>query len=71
MASSLQSDMDAFKAANPLGKLEDFIRWYSPVDWVESVDGNYHMASLHLLYYLINVYTHMCYIYTYIFLYTL
>uniref|UniRef100_A0A1A9WMC7 Rab3 GTPase-activating protein catalytic subunit n=1 Tax=Glossina brevipalpis TaxID=37001 RepID=A0A1A9WMC7_9MUSC len=38
MSSSLQSDMDAFKAANPLAKLEDFIRWYSPVDWTESTD---------------------------------
>lgn len=26
---------DSFKAANPLGQLEDFIRWYSPRDWIE------------------------------------
>ena len=28
-------DMEAFKAANPGGVLEDFVRWYSPADWVE------------------------------------
>nr|XP_014095942.1 rab3 GTPase-activating protein catalytic subunit isoform X5 [Bactrocera oleae] len=33
MSSSLLSDMEAFKAANPKGKMEDFIRWYSPKDW--------------------------------------
>lgn len=27
--------MSAFKAANPQGKFEDFIRWYSPRDWQE------------------------------------
>lgn len=27
--------MESFKAANPNGKLEDFIRWYSPRDWIE------------------------------------
>ncbi|XP_055612781.1 rab3 GTPase-activating protein catalytic subunit [Uranotaenia lowii] len=35
MSASLLSDMESFKAANPLGKLEDFIRWYSPRDWIE------------------------------------
>lgn len=35
MSASLMSDMESFKAANPLGKLEDFIRWYSPRDWIE------------------------------------
>ncbi|XP_054744241.1 rab3 GTPase-activating protein catalytic subunit [Anastrepha obliqua] len=35
MFSSLLSDMEAFKAANPKGKIEDFIRWYSPKDWEE------------------------------------
>ncbi|XP_071792280.1 rab3 GTPase-activating protein catalytic subunit-like isoform X2 [Asterias amurensis] len=31
----LLSDMQAFKAANPGCELEDFVRWYSPRDWVE------------------------------------
>ncbi|CRL04576.1 CLUMA_CG017645, isoform A [Clunio marinus] len=35
MSASLLSDMESFKAANPKGKLEDFIRWYSPRDWIE------------------------------------
>lgn len=36
MSASLLSDMESFKAANPNGKLEDFIRWYSPRDWIEN-----------------------------------
>lgn len=39
MCTSLMSDMEAFKAANPRGKMEDFIRWYSPKDWEEVSDG--------------------------------
>ncbi|XP_063701682.1 rab3 GTPase-activating protein catalytic subunit [Culicoides brevitarsis] len=35
MSASLLSDMESFKAANPAGRLEDFIRWYSPRDWIE------------------------------------
>lgn len=36
MASTyLRSDMEAFKAANPGATLADFIRWYSPVDWLD------------------------------------
>ncbi|XP_076304308.1 RAB3 GTPase activating protein subunit 1 isoform X3 [Tachypleus tridentatus] len=31
----LISDMEAFKAANPGACLEDFVRWYSPRDWIE------------------------------------
>lgn len=31
--SHLLSDMQAFKAANPGCILEDFVRWYSPLDW--------------------------------------
>lgn len=32
--------MQSFKAANPHAVLEDFVRWYSPKDWVEtSKDG--------------------------------
>ncbi|XP_029053343.1 rab3 GTPase-activating protein catalytic subunit [Osmia bicornis bicornis] len=38
MSASLLSDMESFKAANPGAVLEDFIRWYSPRDWVED-DG--------------------------------
>lgn len=39
MSASLLSDMESFKAANPNGKLADFIRWYSPRDWIEDNDG--------------------------------
>lgn len=35
MSASLLSDMESFKAANPNGTIEDFIRWYSPRDWIE------------------------------------
>ncbi|KAJ3085333.1 Rab3 GTPase-activating protein catalytic subunit [Quaeritorhiza haematococci] len=34
----LQSDMEAFKAANPHATLEDFVRWHSPRDWIEEED---------------------------------
>ncbi|KAI5742807.1 hypothetical protein M8J77_011505 [Diaphorina citri] len=36
MSASLLSDMESFKAANPGAILEDFIRWYSPRDFIES-----------------------------------
>lgn len=39
MSASLLSDMESFKAANPSGKLEDFIRWYSPRDWIVKDNG--------------------------------
>ncbi|CAK4534891.1 unnamed protein product [Aphanomyces euteiches] len=32
-STSMLSDMQAFKAANPNSCLADFIRWYSPRDW--------------------------------------
>lgn len=35
MSASLLSDMESFKAANPGAIIEDFIRWYSPRDWIE------------------------------------
>ncbi|XP_058056659.1 rab3 GTPase-activating protein catalytic subunit-like [Anopheles bellator] len=35
MSASLLSDAESFKAANPTAQLEDFIRWYSPRDWIE------------------------------------
>ncbi|XP_044266890.1 rab3 GTPase-activating protein catalytic subunit [Tribolium madens] len=38
MSASLLSDMESFKAANPGSVLEDFIRWYSPRDWIEGDD---------------------------------
>jgi Rab3 GTPase-activating protein catalytic subunit len=28
------SDMQAFKAANPMAEFADFVRWYSPNDWI-------------------------------------
>jgi hypothetical protein len=31
---ALKSDMAAFQAANPGCALEDFVRWYSPRDWI-------------------------------------
>lgn len=43
MSASLLSDMESFKAANPNGKLEDFIRWYSPRDWIEDDDNGKHI----------------------------
>lgn len=33
-SAALVSDMQAFKAANPGSCLADFIRWYSPKDWI-------------------------------------
>ncbi|DAZ93257.1 TPA: hypothetical protein N0F65_012350 [Lagenidium giganteum] len=33
-STSLVSDMQAFKAANPGACLADFVRWYSPRDWI-------------------------------------
>lgn len=38
MSASLLSDMASFKAANIGGTMEDFIRWYSPRDWIEAED---------------------------------
>ncbi|XP_076667332.1 RAB3 GTPase activating protein subunit 1 isoform X2 [Andrena cerasifolii] len=40
MSASLLSDMESFKAANPDAILEDFIRWYSPRDWIEDAGTN-------------------------------
>ncbi|GFZ21990.1 hypothetical protein Acr_29g0011520 [Actinidia rufa] len=34
--SQLLSDMQAFKAANPGCTLEDFVRWHSPPDWMDT-----------------------------------
>lgn len=36
---TLVCDMESFKAANPRGQLEDFVRWYSPRDYDESEGG--------------------------------
>eukprot|EP00026_Physarum_polycephalum_P000903 Phypoly_transcript_00904.p1 GENE.Phypoly_transcript_00904~~Phypoly_transcript_00904.p1 ORF type:complete len:1018 (+),score=223.88 Phypoly_transcript_00904:209-3262(+) len=38
---SLKSDMESFKAANEGCVLEDFVRWYSPRDWVTSESDNF------------------------------
>ena len=35
----LHCDMQAFKAANPGSVLSDFVRWYSPSDWIEGGPG--------------------------------
>ncbi|KAG0715159.1 Rab3 GTPase-activating protein catalytic subunit [Chionoecetes opilio] len=40
MSASLLSDMESFKAANPGAALEDFVRWYSPRDWIEEEGGD-------------------------------
>jgi Rab3 GTPase-activating protein catalytic subunit len=42
----LLSDMEAFKAANPGCCMGDFVRWYSPRDWVqvEAVDDDGNVA---------------------------
>ncbi|KAF7721445.1 Rab3 GTPase-activating protein catalytic subunit [Apophysomyces ossiformis] len=45
MSAQLKSDMKAFKAANPHAILEDFIRWYSPKDWIEDKDASSSMAG--------------------------
>lgn len=34
----LLSDMESFKAANPRACLGDFVRWYSPRDWVSNTE---------------------------------
>jgi len=46
-SASLLSDMQAFKAANPGCVLEDFVRWYSPADWIEQSEEK---AQLHTKY---------------------
>lgn len=40
MSASLLSDMESFKAANPGAVLEDFVRWYSPRDWIEEASDD-------------------------------
>ncbi|KAF7815840.1 rab3 GTPase-activating protein catalytic subunit [Senna tora] len=44
--SQLLSDMQAFKAANPGCIMEDFVRWYSPPDWIESESSTEAQESL-------------------------
>lgn len=34
-SSALRSDMMSFKAANPGASMSDFVKWFSPVDWIE------------------------------------
>ena len=38
-STSLLSDMESFKAANPGSTLSDFVRWHSPRDWEEDSSG--------------------------------
>lgn len=37
---TLKSDMMAFKAANPKAVLADFVRWFSPSDWIKDDHGS-------------------------------
>lgn len=46
---SLLSDMEAFKAANPGCLLEDFVRWYSPFDWIPGPETEEEMEELRRL----------------------
>ncbi|CAG8479544.1 13694_t:CDS:10, partial [Ambispora leptoticha] len=39
-------DMEAFKAANPHAIFEDFIRWYSPRDWIPDENGDPNSGKL-------------------------
>lgn len=61
MSASLFSDMESFKAANPAGKLADFIRWYSPRDWIEdeSCDGKF-TPWVHFSPFKLSYGTHLC-----------
>lgn len=45
-SASLISDMEAFKAANPGSILEDFVRWYSPNDWIPGPETEDEKAEL-------------------------
>eukprot|EP00249_Psilotum_nudum_P018518 c26847_g1_i1 orf=350-2323(-) len=44
--SQLFSDMQAFMAANPGCILEDFVRWYSPLDWRQDQDSEPYLGNL-------------------------
>ena len=42
----MKADMQAFKAANPGCVLEDFVRWYSPSDWLsQSAEGGDNLSG--------------------------
>lgn len=43
---NLHLDMQAFKAANPHAILEDFVRWYSPRDWISDESGDPNKGTL-------------------------
>ena len=49
----LLSDMEAFKAANPGCVLGDFVRWYSPRDWIEDTVVNDDGTTQHTGYQLV------------------
>ena len=38
-SASLLSDMESFRAANPGAVLGDFVRWYSPRDWIDGEEA--------------------------------
>lgn len=59
MSASLMSDMESFKAANPNGKIEDFIRWYSPRDWIEIDNENEGKIIFLLFYYVFTKFTYI------------
>ena len=44
-STSLLSDMESFKAANPGSILSDFVRWHSPRDWEEDGSGKVFLLS--------------------------
>ncbi|XP_062600840.1 rab3 GTPase-activating protein catalytic subunit-like [Saccostrea cucullata] len=44
----LVSDMESFKAANPGCTIEDFVRWYSPRDWIEDEESTTENPKGHL-----------------------
>ncbi|XP_031567041.1 rab3 GTPase-activating protein catalytic subunit-like [Actinia tenebrosa] len=48
-SASLLSDMEAFKAANPGCLLGDFVRWYSPNDWIPGKETTEEAEELKLL----------------------
>ena len=46
-STSLLSDMESFKAANPGAVLCDFVRWHSPRDWEDDTHTGKVSSQLH------------------------
>ncbi|CDF39386.1 unnamed protein product [Chondrus crispus] len=42
---TLKSDMMAFKAANPNATMADFVRWFSPADWITAEELEQQVSS--------------------------